>query len=84
MSSALRPPFGGKTSLPLRTSEAAINHELEVTFAPKGRVGTLPKFEERGPGLVAVVKVLSNALHEYPESVLLDRWRTVEYHYKSM
>jgi hypothetical protein len=41
------------------TSEAAINHELEVTFAPKGQRGDAAPcpfgFEECGPGLVAVI-----------------------------
>jgi len=44
------------------TSEAAINHELEVIFAPKGqRDDSAPcpfELEECGLGLVAVVKVL--------------------------
>ncbi|KAG2754086.1 hypothetical protein P692DRAFT_20721415, partial [Suillus brevipes Sb2] len=59
------------------TSEAAVNQELEVTFAPKGRrddSAPCPfEFEERGPGLVAVVKVLRDVLHEYPNSAILQK-----------
>ena len=44
------------------TSEAALNHALEVAFAPDGQKDeTVPypfKFEEQGPGLVAVVDTL--------------------------
>lgn len=73
------------------TSEAAVNQELEVTFAPKGRrddSAPCPfEFEERGPGLVAVVKVLRDVLHEYPNSAILQKWmkdlsKAAEYHYK--
>ncbi|OJA09964.1 hypothetical protein AZE42_11746 [Rhizopogon vesiculosus] len=44
---------------------AAVNDALEVTFAPKGRKDeSTPcpfEFQERGPGLVAVVDVLAIA-----------------------
>ncbi|KAG2147585.1 hypothetical protein DEU56DRAFT_697114, partial [Suillus clintonianus] len=57
------------------TSEAALNHELEVTFAPKGRRdNSAPcpfEFAERGPGLIAVVKVLRAALQVCPDSAIL-------------
>ncbi|KAG2112346.1 uncharacterized protein F5147DRAFT_744584 [Suillus discolor] len=55
------------------TSEAAINHELEVTFAKKGRrddSAPCPfEFEECGPGLTAVVDVLRAVLHKDPNSL---------------
>ena len=42
------------------TSEAAINHELEVTFAPKGRKDeSVPypfQFEVRGPGCQSCIE----------------------------
>ncbi|KAG2080281.1 uncharacterized protein F5147DRAFT_661346 [Suillus discolor] len=69
--------------------EAALNNVLEVTFAPRGRKDeSAPcpfEFQERGPGLVAVVDVLTAALNEFPDSVLLrkwvhDLWRTTIYH----
>ena len=74
------------------TSEAAINHELEVSFGPKGRrddSAPCPfELEECGPGLIAVVKVLRDALHEQPGSAILKKWvkdlsKAAEYHYKA-
>lgn len=73
------------------STEAALNNALEVTFAPRGRKDeSAPcpfEFQERGPGLVAIVDVLTTALNEFPNSALLqkwvgDLWRTAEYHYK--
>jgi len=74
------------------TSEAAINHELEVTFAPKGRrdkSAPCPfELDECGPGLIAVVEVLRAALNEQPDSAILKKWvkdlsKAAEYHYKA-
>ncbi|KAG0709396.1 hypothetical protein DFH29DRAFT_1075086 [Suillus ampliporus] len=73
------------------STEAALNNVLEVTFAPRGRKDeSAPcpfEFQERGPGLVAVVDVLTAALNEFPNSALLrkwvhDLWRTTIYHYE--
>ncbi|KIK33072.1 hypothetical protein CY34DRAFT_813851, partial [Suillus luteus UH-Slu-Lm8-n1] len=70
------------------STEAALNNALEVTFAPRGRKDeSAPcpfEFQERGPGLVAIVDVLTTALNEFPNSALLqkwvgDLWRTAEY-----
>ncbi|KIM56279.1 hypothetical protein SCLCIDRAFT_29720 [Scleroderma citrinum Foug A] len=75
------------------TSEAALNHALEVAFAPGGRKdATAPypfKFEEQGPGLVAVVDALRMELDKFPGSAVLqkwvhDLWRTTVYHYESV
>ncbi|KAG2122110.1 hypothetical protein DEU56DRAFT_832815 [Suillus clintonianus] len=72
------------------STEAALNNVLEVTFAPRGRKDESAlcpfEFEERGPGLVAVVDVLTAALNQCPNSALLqkwlrDLWRTTVYHY---
>ncbi|KAG1804362.1 hypothetical protein EV424DRAFT_1432172 [Suillus variegatus] len=60
------------------SAEAALNNVLEVTFAPKGRKDeSAPcpfEFQERGPGLIAVVDVLTATLQEFPESALLQKW----------
>jgi len=60
------------------STEAALNNALEVTFAPRGRKDeSAPcsfEFQERGPGLVAVVNVLAAALDQFPNSALLQKW----------
>ena len=75
------------------TSEAALNHALEVAFAPGGRkdeIAPYPfKFEEQGPGLIALVDALIMELDKLPGSAVLqkwvhDLWRTTVYHYKSV
>ena len=75
------------------TSEAALNHALEVAFAPGGQkdeTALYPfKFEEQGPGLVAVVDTLMTKLDKFPGSLVLqkwvhDLWCTTVYHYNSV
>ncbi|KIO12119.1 hypothetical protein M404DRAFT_125129 [Pisolithus tinctorius Marx 270] len=72
------------------TTEAALNHTLEVVFAPNGRKDdSAPcpfKFHEQGPGLIAVVDVIAMELHVSPNSAVLqkwirDLWRAAKYHY---
>jgi len=72
--------------------EAALNHVLEVTFAPQGRKDKSAPcpFElvEQGPGLVAVVDALTQAVKEDPMSAVLEKWvndlwRVAVYHYES-
>ncbi|KAG1901336.1 uncharacterized protein F5891DRAFT_1187612 [Suillus fuscotomentosus] len=74
------------------SAEAALNNVLEVTFASKGRKDeSAPcpfEFQEHGPGLIAVVDVLTATLEEFPESALLQKWAkdlwcAAVYHYKS-
>ncbi|OJA07519.1 hypothetical protein AZE42_10753 [Rhizopogon vesiculosus] len=74
------------------TSEAAIDHELEVIFAQKGRRdNSAPcpfELEKCRTGLIAVVKVLRAALHEQPDSAILKKWvkdlsKVAEYHYEA-
>lgn len=74
------------------TSEAALNHALEVTFAPQGRKDESAPcpFElvEQGPGLVAVVDALTQAVRENPMSAVLEKWVNdlwwvAVYHYES-
>lgn len=49
------------------SDEAALNNALEVTFAPKGRKDEFApcpfEFQERGPGLIAIVDVLAALPH---------------------
>jgi len=74
------------------STESALNHALEVTFAPGGQKGEMApcpfEFEEQGPGLVAMVDALTMELHKAPMSAVLqkwaeDLWRAAVYHYKS-
>ncbi|KAG0697715.1 hypothetical protein DFH29DRAFT_763150, partial [Suillus ampliporus] len=60
------------------STEAALNNVLEVMFAPRGRkdesAPCLFEFQECGPGLVAVIDVLTAALNKFPDSTLLRKW----------
>ncbi|EIW74896.1 hypothetical protein CONPUDRAFT_159670 [Coniophora puteana RWD-64-598 SS2] len=72
------------------TAAAALNRELEVTFAPSGRADDSSPYAflllERGPGLTAVADVLASALQAAPDDEPLkkwlnDFWRTVAHYY---
>lgn len=55
------------------SEESAVNQALEVILCPGGR-GSLIRFKERGPGLVAVVDVLKKYIHAFPNSEMLQKW----------
>jgi hypothetical protein len=54
--------------------EGALNHALEITFAPQGRHNGPIVLKEQGPGLSAVVPILKEYLRRYPASAILLKW----------
>ncbi len=54
--------------------QGALNHALEVTFCPGGRQQGPFSLAGRGPGLLAVVDVLSKYTAEFPQDAMLQKW----------
>ena len=70
--------------------KCVLNRDLEVAFAPKGRLaGPCPfQLAEGGPALISVVAPLRRAWSEKPGSALVEKWiddfLLVSRHYNSV
>ncbi|KAL4062607.1 hypothetical protein J3A83DRAFT_4077113, partial [Scleroderma citrinum] len=60
------------------SSESALNHTLEVAFAPGGCKDELApcpfEFVEQGPDLIAVMDALTQGINQDPSSAILTKW----------
>ena len=54
--------------------QGVLNHVLEVTFCPAGRQSGPFLLTGRGPGLVAVVDVLTEYIAQFPQDAMLQKW----------